>query len=400
MSTISGIVSKLLHKNTSPARIAGFVLSNFLGLLIILGGVQFYTDARSLWEAEDSFIRSDYLVINKRVTGDNTMRGIKSGFNSNDVKDLNAQPWVKRTAPFSIADYKVSASLMQGGQGMSTNMFFESIPDSFVDARSAGWGWREGDREVPLIISKDYLTLYNFGFASSAGLPQLSEGVMSGIPLTLTLRGENGREERFYGRIAGYSNRLNTILVPQAFMDWSNRELGSRTPSDPSRLILEVSSPGDIAINKYMEEHDYEIAGDKTASSASFLLKVVVGIVLAIGVVITILSFFILLLSISLLLEKNRGKLHSLLMLGFQPGVIAAPYRRIVIWASVGAWALAMIGVLALRQYYLSPLEGLGARPGTLLFTLAIGLILTSLIVLFNLMAVKRKVRAAWRISR
>ena len=31
---------------------------------------------------------------------------------------------------------------------------------------------------VPVIISKDYLALYNFGFAGSAGLPQMSEGVM------------------------------------------------------------------------------------------------------------------------------------------------------------------------------------------------------------------------------
>ena len=40
------IIGKLLRKNTSPARIAGFMLSNFLGLAIILGGLQFFMDAR------------------------------------------------------------------------------------------------------------------------------------------------------------------------------------------------------------------------------------------------------------------------------------------------------------------------------------------------------------------
>ncbi len=60
------LISKLLRKNTSPARIAGFVVSNFIGLAIIVGGLQFYEDAGSLWTSDDSFIKTDYLVVNKR----------------------------------------------------------------------------------------------------------------------------------------------------------------------------------------------------------------------------------------------------------------------------------------------------------------------------------------------
>ena len=58
-------LSRLLRKNTSPARIAGFLVSNFLGLAIVLGALQFYSDANSIWSADDSFVKSDWLVINK-----------------------------------------------------------------------------------------------------------------------------------------------------------------------------------------------------------------------------------------------------------------------------------------------------------------------------------------------
>lgn len=394
------IADRLLSKNTSPARIAGFVLSNFLGLAIILGGLQFYIDARSIWEDDDSFIRSDYMVINKRVTSENTFGGVTS-FSAAEREDIEKQPWVKRVAPFSTADYRVSASLMQQGRGLSTHMFFESIPGDFVDVPASQWRWREGDDEIPVIISKDYLTLYNFGFASSAGLPQMSEGLMSGIPLTLTLRSDDGmRSVQFHGRVAGYSNRLNTILVPQEFMDWSNSRLGMGKVKDPSRLIIEVSSPGDVAIKDYMAAHDYEIAGDKSATSASFLLRVVVGIVLAIGVVITLLSFFILLLSISLLMEKNRDKLHSLLMLGYDVRTVGAPYRRIVILASAGAWIIATGCVFLLRTFYLPALKGLEAEPGSVWLMLGIGMALTVAIILFNLLSISRKVVLAWRVKR
>ena len=379
------IADRLLRKNTSPARIAGFVLSNFLGLAIILGGLQFYIDARSIWEDDDSFIRSDYMVINKRVTSENTF-GRATGFSGAEREDIEKQPWVKRVAPFSTADYRVSASLMQQGRGLSTHMFFESIPGDFVDVPASQWRWREGDDEIPVIISKDYLTLYNFGFASSAGLPQMSEGLMSGIPLTLTLSSDDGmRSVQFHGRVAGYSNRLNTILVPQEFMDWSNARLGMGKVKDPSRLIIEVSSPGDVAIKDYMAAHDYEIAGDKSATSASFLLRVVVGIVLAIGVVITLLSFFILLLSSSLLMEKNRDKLHSLLMLGYDVRTVGAPYRRIVILASAGALVIATGCVFILRAFYLPALKSLEAEPGSVWLMLGIGIALTVAIILFNL---------------
>ena len=126
---------------------------------------------------------------------------------------------------------------------MSTMLFFESVPDRFVDGVASGWRFDERTGEVPIIISKDYLALYNFGFAGSAGLPQMSENILSGIPLRLTLTSDDGRRMRdFRGRVVGLSDRLNTILVPESFMEWSNRELGSGESHGPSRLIVDVSS--------------------------------------------------------------------------------------------------------------------------------------------------------------
>lgn len=394
----TSLVARLLRKNISTARIAGFILSNFLGLAIVLGALQFYLDAGQIWNNDDSFIHSDYLVINKRVTSQNTFGGISSGFTDAELQDLSGQPWVKRMSPFTAAAYRVSASVDHGGRGMSTYMFFESIPGSFVDVPSSRWSWREGSDEVPLIISKDYLTLYNFGFASSAGLPRMSEGLMSGIPLRLTLTSDDGtRRLEFHGRVAGYSNRLNTILVPEEFMKWSNTALSSGKEGDPSRVIVETGSPGDVSIREYTDSHDWEIAGDKSTASASFLLRVVTGIVLAIGAVITLLSFFILLLSISLLMEKNRDKLHSLLMLGYDTSSVGAPYRRIVVAASCTALLLSLAAAFGLRAFYSESLSGLGAEPGAAWPTILCGLALTLLIILFNLLSVRIKVRESFR---
>lgn len=393
------LISRLLRKNTSPARIIGFILSNFLGLAIIVGGLQFYQDVRSLWGSDDSFINNDILVVNKKVSTSNAWDRNASVFTPQEMKELKEQPWVRSIGEFNSADYRIWASVGAGGRGMSTMLFFESVPDRFVDTASADWYFDSSKGEVPIIISKDYLALYNFGFANSAGLPQMSENILSGIPLKLTLTSDDGHKmSEFTGHVVGFSNRLNTILVPESFMEWSNRELGSGSgKSGPSRLIVDVSSPGDVAIKDYLEAHDLEVAGDKSNSSASYLLNVVTGIVLAIGVVITLLSFFILLLSMSLLMEKNRDKLHSLLMLGCPVNEVAAPYIRIVSVSTIIAFLLAWSAEMILREYYLEPLRGLGADTGRWWWGPLVGLVLSVIMTSVNIFAVKRKVMKAWR---
>lgn len=395
------LVSRLLRKNTSGARVAGFVVSNFIGLAIVMTGLCFYFDARTIWESDDSFVKNDYLVINKKVTSANTFGDASTSFTRSEIDSLSAQPWARRVGEFTSSDYRVSASVTSEGRGMSTSMFFESIPDSFVDVATAEWHYREGSREVPIIISKDYLTLYNFGFAGSAGLPQMSEGVMGSIPLQLTLRSDDGsRTGEYTGRVVGYSNRLNTILVPQKFMEQSNLEYGSGEVHSPSRVILDVSSPGDIAIDRYLKSHGLEVAGDKSSSRASFLLKVVTGIVLAIGIIITLLSLFILLLSVSLIMEKNREKLHGLLMLGIERKVVGRPYIMLITLSSITAFVMSYVAVLLIRGYYLAPLEGLGARPSSGWVAPVAGVLLTLLVMTFNMVSVRRKVTSSWRIKR
>ena len=391
------IIHRLLRKNLSMAQLAGFTLANFIGLLIVLLGLQFYTDVRSIWQDEDSFMKKDYLVINKRVSGSGLLTGERASFSADEIADLEKQSWVRKVGRFSSADYRLSASIEQAGRSMSTYMFFESIPSEFVDVDSDEWGYEEGDNVVPIIISKDYLSLYNFGFASSTGLPQFSETMIGSIPMRLRISSANGSAE-LQGRIVGFSNRLNTILVPQEFMDWSNQRYGrtAGARADPSRLIIDVSSPGDVKIKDYIAEHGYEIAGDKANSTASYFLNVATGVVLAIGAVITVLSLFVLLLSISLLMQKNRQKMHSLIMLGYELKEVGRPYRQLVVAVNAVAYLLAAGAMLAMRMLYIDAVRAMGASDATVWLSLGVGAAITLAVVLFNIISINRKVASAF----
>lgn len=61
----------------------------------------------------------------------------------------------------------------------------------------------------------------------------------------------NGQVKQMKGNIVGFSNRLNTILVPESFMNWANEAYGAGEKAEPSRLIVEVNNPADERIAKF-----------------------------------------------------------------------------------------------------------------------------------------------------
>lgn len=399
MKRSQSTVSRLLRRNLSRVQIAGFILSNFIGLAIVIAGIQFYADVRPIWESDDSFINQDYLIVNKKVTSSHTLGSSSTGFSPEEVKEIEGQPWVRRLGRFSGADYEVKASLEQGGRGMSTNMFLEAIPDDFIDVNPSEWRFQPGQHEVPVIISKDYLTLYNFGFATSSGMPQLTERMLSSIPLTLRLSSRDGREQlQLQARIAGFSGRLNTILVPEAFMQWSNSLLGDPTDAAPQRLILDVNSPGDVAIADFLDSHDYERAGSDSGSQAAYFLRLVAGLVIGVGTLITLLSFFILLLSVALLMQKNRSKLHSLIMLGYDLKAVGRPYQRLSLFAALASYALAIVAMLIFRNLYIAGIVSLSQQQSEtgVAVSLLCGLGLVALTLLINYVSIRRRVRSAF----
>lgn len=388
------MVWKLLRKNISALQIAGYALANLIGLAIVISAVKFYGDVQSAWQ-QDSFISKDYLIISKTVSTLNTI-GISrrsTTFSDSELADLEQQPWVKQVAAFTGATFNVSAAIDLRGLSLSTFMFLESIPDDCLDVTPDAWHFSPGDDEVPIIVSKDYLSLYNFGFATSRGLPQLSEGAMSAIPFNLIVSGR-GHAMTFKARIVGFSSRLNTIAVPMSFMTWANSEFGS-APSAPSRLIVEVNKPGDPAIDRYMSSHGYEIAGDKADNSrASYFLTLTTTIVIAVGIVISLLALFILLLSIHLLLQKNRQKLHDLMLLGYSPHQVSRPYYTLVTTVNAAILVLGIIIMLAASAWWGPRLQEIGVTGASPLTAIAIGVVIIATVTAVNIVAIRRTIRS------
>jgi hypothetical protein len=119
----------------------------------------------------------------------------------------------------------------RAGAAAKTDLFFESIPDEFLDFIPKDWNWNENSEVVPIMVPKFYLDLWNFGLAPSrVEYPALSTEAATGMPIELFI-GKN-RETTLSGRFVAFSKRINSVLVPANFLKWANKKFGQPEAND------------------------------------------------------------------------------------------------------------------------------------------------------------------------
>ena len=390
------LIWKLLRHHISVAQLAGFFLANLCGMVIVLLGIQFYNDVLPIFTQSDSFLKKDYIVVSKKVSTLGSFLGRSNQFSNGDIEEVKGQPFTESVGPFTSSHFQVSAGLGIEGIQMSTAMFFESVPDEFVDIETDKWRFTPGDGTIPIIIPRNYLNLYNFGFAQSRSLPQISEGLMGTISLDIRIAGK-GKRDNYKGRIVGFSNRLNTILVPDAFMKWANTQYAEGKQKGPSRLIIEVNNPTDERIARFFEDKGYETENDKLDNGkAAWFLKIIVGIVLSVGLVISILSLYILMLSIFLLLQKNTYKLENLLLIGYSTRKVAFPYQAMTVLLNGLVLVLSIAIVLLVRHVYSNLMDemGLPIDTGAPWLAIGAGIVLFLIVSAINTTLIYRKMKS------
>ena len=394
------LVWKLLRQHISWPQFVGFFFANLFGMTIVLLGYQLYCDILPIFTANDSFLKADYLVVSKKIGMANALGQQHSGFSKDEIADLQAQPFVKGVGQFTSTAYKAEATMgVSGMKILNSELFFESVPDPFVDVSLDNWHYTPGDSLVPVILPRSYIAMYNFGFAQNHSLPKINEGLVGMIDLHIQVQGKGG-QAYFKGKVIGFSSKLNTILVPQSFMAWSNNHFSPDSELPPSRLILDVTNPADQRIGTFLEEHNYELEDNNLdAEKTTYFLKLMVTLVMGVGVVISALSFYVLLLSIYLLVQKNTTKLQNLLLIGYSPSRVALPYQMLTLALNFAVLVASFSLLLIIRSYYIDIVETLFPDlPSTgVAATLGIGLALFLFVTGINFAILWRKTISIWR---
>lgn len=402
------LLVKLLRKNVNTWQLAGFLVANLLGGLIMLLAFQAYRDFEQFMDDQAGKTTGNYVVISKPVSAINTLGnlfGMKApSFSEHEIEELKAHPSVADVGMFTAATFNVSGHFSLASIRVGTELFMESVPDRFIDVdfEMLGIDWKAdlGGGFLPVIVPRSYLNIYNFGFASTKGAPQLSDGVISSLPIEIRIRDKYRNIITYDARIVGFTDRLNTILVPDEFLLSANASYSTKANKRPSRLIVESSPSADShQLLDYFSERGYMIEGNAdTLKMKSFVYGLLI-VVMLIGTIISLLAFLLLMISILLLIEKNKEKFINLHSLGYSIRQISMPYTALVIVANSVVWIVSAT-IISVAYPQLSSFITLIApdfQHASLLPCWAVALLLNLLFICLHRMVIVKQIRKATR---
>lgn len=324
------LIEKLVRKNLSTLRITTFCFFSIIGFFILLLAGTIYLDYAKNFGEDSSVWKANYVVLNKKISSLQTLTGQKPTFDEDELIELKEQPFVDKVGTFksSLFPVKLQVGGVAGIRGFSTDLFFESVPEDFIDVNEADWKWKEGQDFIPIIIPKSYLNLYNFGFATSQGLPQVSESLFTKIPFQLVLgKGEN--QKIYQARIVDFTTKINTILVPENFLEWANKKYANKENISPSRIVVETTSKSDENAVTYFEQQNFDINKDELKNNElTYYLKLAFTLVLFIGLIIVFAAIWLMIINFQLMIEKNKNKTKDLFLIGYNIHQLSRPYLK------------------------------------------------------------------------
>jgi hypothetical protein len=353
------IILKLLRPGHQRGRMYGSWIALSIGLLLLFIAALGWIDFRSILSnkgKEDTM--AAYVVIGKKVTNESMLKNAEDNlFTNDDINGLKQLKDVNEVGFLSSNRFPVSAS-MGGHLGFYTEMFLGSVEDKYLDVMPEDWTWQPGQQSLPIIMSTDFLNLYNYGFALSQGLPQLSPTSIKTLPFEITVaRGK----EKYRAQIVGFTDRISSVLVPESFMEEMNKRYGVTTVNKPSRLILKVQDPSEKQFVSYLKEKDYTTNEEQLRwNKIRTIVQAIVTSVGGIAIIVVGMALLSFVLFIEITVQKAAGHIRLMKQIGYAPATLRKILNRFFLpWVSSAVVIAALIafGIHLLMVHWLKKME-------------------------------------------
>jgi hypothetical protein len=320
-----------------------------IGVLLLLCSVQLYVNINQLIKdrnpRKDGY---DFISVTKKITNENM--GQNHSFSEADINEMKAKPFIEDATPLVANQFLVKAT---GGSTLpfTSDLFLEAIDNRFLDTLPPSFTWKEGQPVVPIIISSDYLELYNTVFAPSRDLPQFSERSISAIIIRLECYGTTGTES-FRGNIVALSDRVNSILVPKNFLEWANNKFSGTGTAKPSRIFIKTPDANSVELLNFIQEKNYQVNKDKTKfGRVKQVLQAIVSGLGGFAILVILLAMMLFSFYLQLMIARSKDNLQLLLTLGYSPAWLSKVVAKK--WIPVYAIIIMIAFLLAAAAQYL-----------------------------------------------
>ncbi len=336
-------------------KFAFLYLGLFLAFALVLSCIQLYVNANALFGSKSSDANY-WITMSKAITPENIGRKELIGFNGGEIDDLKTWEEVKEIYPVVSNDFKVSAD---GGNFIPfyTDMYLEAVDNAAIDIEDLS-EFKVTDNTIPIVISREYLNLYNYGFALNQGLPQITEDFAKKIEVNINLKLKE-KNLTYKGKLVGLSDRIHSVLVPKQFLDSINATQDfSREHKDIfTRVLVKVNDANDQGLIEKMREKGYE-SNQESLRSAKIKSKLflVLNAIAFIGAFIFLLCLFIIINFIKMEFLEKHEEVSIKYSLGYSPRKMVSSISRFFS-INVGIVMLLCLIAVSVGQYYLGNSE-------------------------------------------
>jgi len=378
-----------------------------LGLILLLGSLNL---AIGIYDAiRGDTENAEYLIVNKRVTMGGMLTFIKPTFNEKEIEELKNQPFTADLGEFNTNRFKVSLlpnvslrNKKEEDRGTNIQMpfaaeiFFESVPSRFleIDLAEEEWEWSPESHYLPMIMSRDFLHLYNFSFALAQGLPQIPESLVGSVSGRIRISGPGGHKI-IPTRIIGLSDRIPSLIVPPDFIQWGNKNIAQTEQRRPSRLIIKTAGPGDPAMLEYFQEQNLQVNSERLRDArVSRIALATLSVAGGTGAIFVGLALLLFIMLSRLIIAESGNSIRLLLQLGYSPKMLIKHAMR-RFWFNLLLVAVISGGILLTGLPFLYDRlsqAGLDLGPALLPSTGLAGLILLTLTAIANTVSVSRAI--------
>lgn len=307
------LLKKLIKTASGRVRFYLSIVGISIATLLILASVQLQVNYNELLHSkanQDSI--ANFLLVNKSINTTATV------LTQEEINDIKKQSFIDAVGLLTPSRFKVSAQSTSAQFPLYTDLFLEAVPDEFLDINPQAWKWDENSTYVPLIIPSMFLDMYNFGFAISQGTPQLTKEAIQLVPIKLNIY-HSLFTNSYPARIVGFSDRISSVLVPQAFMDWANTKFGNGETKS-SRVIIRTKDPSNPQLINYLRAHQLTTNADNTRfSKYRKIVDVVVNVSWVSGAIMLLFALLIFTLFIQLTIASCKEEIQLLITLGAAP---------------------------------------------------------------------------------
>ena len=320
-----------------------------IGVLLLFCSIQMYINIQELLKGnvvrKDGF---DFISITKTITNETMGQTEKNLFHKSDIDEVRSKDFVEDVSPLLANQFRVQLS---AGSiiPFSTDLFIETLDNNFIDTVPPNFTWKEGQIDIPLIFSSDFLEIYNV-FAPGQDLPQLSSETVSGISVLITCEG-NGLKQSFRARVVALSDRINSVLVPKTFLDWANKTFGNNNDISASRLYIKTKDANNAELLNFLDQKNYKVNKDKTKFGR--VKQVLQGIFSALGIfglLVVVLALMLFSFYLQLVIARSKDNLQLLITLGYSPDWLSKNVSRRFIPVYTGIVITALI-ITAIIQF-------------------------------------------------